>query len=704
MRNGNGGKKKAGLFSILFCCAAVFCFLAFVSSSIEPVQDAEGYYLLDTPESFRWFTEEVREGNKEIDVRLTADLVLNDTTEWESWEEEPPENVYRTAGRYNGHFDGNGHTIEGYYASDSWSVFTILEEDARVSGLTLRNSLFDKDFEEVSIFREEGLNFISASSLCHTNYGRVENCRVEAVVRSAWSAGGIVALNYGQIENCRFTGRVEAGSVPLPGRGEEDSPELLKRNLAAGGICRENKGTVRHCLNEGEIAAGCVTEEDRVNYVAGGIAGIVGETGSVRSSINRGAVTSAQLAGGIAGTSWGEVQGCINGAEVKVEQVELGRTDSLVSAGICASNGGRVASCLNTGKVGIRQRWLSLISPVYGVACNSVNPEKGTTENCFYLADSARQDFRQSGVSKVPGEEWDGPPGTDEKDFIHLQSGPEQTEWYRARFGDSLWSIAREYYGDGALYPNLIRENSASGDNMLYVGEQIEIPPLDEYLPKAVDETGLGWASCVLPDGTYIPTRFAAARPEDWYEGTMEFQGDSGMKVLWPKTDGQGEETKPGLRVFFSVDGSDEDDFLEERWEEAKEEIAQSARLWCADQVENLRFYRYRLENGEHLYGYTFRLNRDGEKLACAVYWRLRKGMCAEFIGLAPAREEGKLHRQVRYLAARVDQEIAMETPMYPCEGMEGWPFPRFHNPFALAMAYNEAAECSPYMLWTGGQ
>ncbi len=158
------------------------------------------------------------------------------------------------------------------------------------------------------------------------------------------------------------------------------------------------------------------------------------------------------------------------------------------------------------------------------------------------------------------------------------------------------------------------------------------------------------------------------------------------------------------LRVFFSVDGSDADDFLEGCWKEAKAAIEQSARLWCADRAENLRFYRYRLENGEHLYGYTFRLRRDRENLACAVYWRLRKGMFAEFIGLAPAWEEEQLHSQVRYLAARVDQEIAMDTPLYPYEGMEGWPFPRFHNPFALAMAYDEAAECSPYMLWTGGQ
>lgn len=63
---------------------------------------------------------------------------------------------------------------------------------------------------------------------------------------------------------------------------------------------------------------------------------------------------------------------------------------------------------------------------------------------------------------------------------------------------------------------------------------------------------------------------------------------------------------------------------------------------------------------------------------------------------------EGEFHRQVRHLAARVDQELAMETPMYPCEGMEGWPFPGFHNPFALAMAYDGEAECSPCMLWTG--
>ena len=55
----------------------------------------------------------------------------------------------------------------------------------------------------------------------------------------------------------------------------------------------------------------------------------------------RGDVTSVQLAGGIAGASWGRIFQCRNDGNVHVEQVDREYRETLISAGICASNGGR---------------------------------------------------------------------------------------------------------------------------------------------------------------------------------------------------------------------------------------------------------------------------------------------------------------------------------------------------------------------------
>ncbi len=62
---------------------------------------------------------------------------------------------------------------------------------------------------------------------------------------------------------------------------------------------------------------------------------------------------------------------------------------------------------------------------------------------------------------------------------------------------------------------------------------------------------------------------------------------------------------------------------------------------------------------------------------------------------------------RVPYLAAVADTNAKIEEAQYDPEtfyGRENWEFPQLHNPFALALAYDRDAACSPYMLFTGAQ
>lgn len=166
-----------------------------------PPQDAEGYYLLATKEDFRWFIRTAREKDPAVNVRLVADIALNDTQGWEDWADMPPDNEYAPVVHYHGHFDGNGHALEGYYAvNGNWLcfLFTIVEEDARITGLTIRNSLFQTTYEDCAYEDNDGeTDVVIASALCYANYGVIEDCQVEAKVIGAWDAGGIVGMNYG---------------------------------------------------------------------------------------------------------------------------------------------------------------------------------------------------------------------------------------------------------------------------------------------------------------------------------------------------------------------------------------------------------------------------------------------------------------------------------------------------------------------------
>ena len=698
-----------------------------------PEQDTDGYYLLRTAEDFKWFISTVNSGNIETNIRLCNDLILNDTSDWENWENTPPENTYYPMNHYNGHFDGNGFALDGYYScfdeADSWQVFmfTILDENAKITDLHIRNSFFRTTYEECFYEDNDGhTDVVTAAVLCFSNDGVIENCDVHAKVLGAWSAGGIVAINYGQMINCHFSGSVEAGLAQHIKRPEN---RLGVDALYTGGICRSNQGIIQNCVNDGNVTLHSLPEDYYLNYAAGGISGRNAEEGIIEDSENTGSVTCSQLAGGIAGASWGGISRCVNTGNIHVEEADdLEHTESLISAGICASNGGTIDTCFHTGAATINQTILSFYAPIYGIACNIVNPSKGTITNCYYVKDHTAQVYRQSGVYKLSTEDaadlsayldgtekmadvdnWnllpDIPlyPGTDEADYIHLRFGPAEDAVYEVQPGDSFWRIAEQFYGDGRYY-DLLEQGSTA---LLLPGDRLTIPHKDYYLLRTNDEQGHGWSYCVLPSGESCPTHFIAAKPIDWYYGSMNFAAHNGFDVMWPKDKEQGHDVPASdIRIMYRIDGNPDGDFFAD-WKAAQKSIRQSARACCGEAIDSLQFYHYTLDNGEKLYGYSFLLYRSADTLQCAAFYRISEGFLAEYIGVAPKEEKEPVLERVRYLAAEIDNELIVKEVESNCEdfyGKEHWDFPLLHNPFATALAYDKDAACSSYMLFTGSQ
>lgn len=730
---------KKLLLAVIVLCLPVGVLLGGRKGKMQketvPLQDEDGYYLLCTKEDFRWFTNMANDVDPNINVRLAADLILNDTDQWEDWVDVPPNNGYAPVVHYNGHFDGNGYALEGYNARNGkWlaPIFIILEEDAKITDLKIRNSFFYTTLEDSAYEDEDGeMNVVAAAALCFANYGIVENCEVYGKVVGAWRAGGIAGNNYGEMTDCRFTGTVEAGADQ---NTEPPENRLAVNALYAGGICCYNEGSIRSCVNEGTVTLGTLSDSYYMHaYAVGGITGRLTEEGNIEDSQNTGDVTSVQLAGGIAGASWGTIDQCINSGNILVEQADRDYTESLISAGICASNGGVVDTCLNTGKVSIDQKFLSFFSPIYGIACNIVNPSDGITRNCYYLKENAAQAYRQSGVYKLSAadtadfsaylaeekriedvdtwEPLDVPPdyaGTDEEDYIHLGFGPAEDIRYEVVHGDSLWSIAEQFYGEGSLYRLLERSEAASEADLLIPGEQIIIPRKDYYLLCPNDEEGFSWSYCQLPSGESCPTKYCAAKPVDWYYGNMRFEANRGVDTMWPKDLEIGHDAAAAdIRIFYRLDANPDGDFFAQDWSDVQDRIRKSAVTYCGNAISGLRFYCYELDNGENLYGCSFLLYKQSGTVKCVAFYRLCDNMIAEFIGVEPVEEEEHVLERVRYLAARVDTTIKVEDAQCDPEefyGRENWDFPQIHNPFGIALEYSKDAECSSYMLFTGAQ
>lgn len=703
-----------------------------------PKQDADGYYLLSTKEDFMWFIS--RDRDPHTNVRLANDLVLNDTEGWEDWADTPPENEYGSIPNYYGHFDGNGHVLEGYctpYGKWLSSIFMVLEEDARVTDLTIRNSLFQTDYEDCAYEDESGkTDVVTAAALCFANCGVIENCEVQAKVVGAWDAGGIAGINYGQMRNCKFVGSVEAGTDQ-----DTEAPEntFSKHSMFAGGICRSNLGSIQNCVNEGTVTLGAISDTFYVHdFAAGGISGQNAEGGSIEESRNMGDVTSVQLAGGIVGAGRGDIYKCQNDGAVHIEQEERDYVETLVSAGICASNGGTVDTCVNTGAVTINQKILSFRTPVYGVACNTVNPEKGTVENSFYLKEKTEQVYPQRGVRGLSADEiqkfsayfsgekrlewedfldflgfvpYDPETQSGDGDYVHLGFGPAEDVTYEVAAGDNLWNIAKHYFGDGRYYHNLEWANPELVGGVLLPGMQITVPHRDLAAVRRYDEEGFGWAFCGLPSGETFPTRYVLSKPINWYYGSTNFAAGAGLETLWPKTPDAAESED--IRIFYRMDANPDGDFFKDSWLEVQERIRESAAAYWGKSVDTFAFDRYTLDNGENLYCYSFVVYRKDEKLVCQTAYRLCDNMLVEMIGvqpLDPRWEVGQSHDvllRVPYMAAFVDTSAKIEETQFDPEtfyGRENWDFPQLHNPFAIALAYDKDAECSPYMLFTGAQ
>ena len=42
--------------------------------------------------------------------------------------------------------------------------------------------------------------------------------------------------------------------------------------------------------------------------------------------------------------------------------------------------------------------------------------------------------------------------------------------------GDSLWAIAKKYYGSGHLYPKIAKANNIENPDIIYIGQKLLIP------------------------------------------------------------------------------------------------------------------------------------------------------------------------------------------------------------------------------------
>lgn len=282
--------------------------------------------------------------------RLTADLVLNDVSDFDNWEINPPENRWVPMGELRGSFDGDGHTITGLYCR---STEELSEETYGRFGLfsTVIGSVCNLRLEKAFVDGRQGTSSYSVGLLAGDvgAKGSLRNCHGKGVVFGQDSGGaisrcgGLVGSNSGLISDCTFKGKVAGGN-----------------SVYIGGLGGYSSGTISNCKVSAQVTGECASGNGSdVGGIVGGLSAFGKQDAVVENCTFEGEVTSNWYAGGIAALLSGgkEVQAivrnCTNLGSV------TGQADAGGIAGATLSSGIRLENSLNRGKV------LSLDTSVY---------------------------------------------------------------------------------------------------------------------------------------------------------------------------------------------------------------------------------------------------------------------------------------------------------------------------------------------------
>lgn len=286
----------------------------------------------------------------------TADIALNDTSDFSNWEASPPEYQWKPVQFYfKGCFDGGGFSISGMYIR---TACLMSQKDEARRGY-LRAGLF----ADVSGVVIENVNLVQAYIQDDRPYGdsigigclagsvhecQIRNCTVDGVIRAENNISGIggIASTAGDsvIEGCNFIGTIDGRKCSEAGGivGTAIGAETLLKNCTAEGVIRlQNENS---SAGIGGIAASayscraenCVNRMD-VSGDAYGLGGVFGSISITMISdlenwewsyrngsfeavdcVNHGAVTGGEKSDGVGG-----IVGRIHNSDSRADEMKL---------------------------------------------------------------------------------------------------------------------------------------------------------------------------------------------------------------------------------------------------------------------------------------------------------------------------------------------------------------------------------------------
>jgi len=225
-------------------------------------------YIINTKkqmEDFSWLVSIGKSFSGER-IELGKDIMLNDTTGWQNWENNSPASSWNPIGdsinAFQGTFDGNGFTICGIY----------------INSEKYYQGLFGHVGSDGTI-RKLGV--------------------IASYINARTSSGGLVGKNYGVINDSYFDGSVNGSTKTLY------TATLID---AVGGIAGYNEGAISNSYSRGTVSIEIHTQF--VTIYVGGLVGYNNTNGTINNSYSASAVTGSSddsYIGGLVGSNSGIV-------------------------------------------------------------------------------------------------------------------------------------------------------------------------------------------------------------------------------------------------------------------------------------------------------------------------------------------------------------------------------------------------------------
>ena len=302
---------------------------------------------------------------------LTADIALNDTSNFANWESEPPAYVWEPIGaaskdiergyaEFCGVFDGQGHTISGLYSLSS----LLHDKETTAGGLfgeADRAQIRNVNLTDSMLLAEE--KQYAGLLVGYDSSSVIENCHVSGrlIVDHVYDSGGVAGCVYSDVfANCSFSGSIVAENISgdvggvcgtLSSTGERlvNNASIEVRNSpvlsACGGVVGTVRATLRDSRNDGSVTV--YGESENI----GGVCGKVSASSSPVKDEN-GKALKDENGKWIEVPENGEIIGCTNnGSVIARESTEVGGIAGIGFS--CFRDEGFMIlqNCVNTGAV-----------------------------------------------------------------------------------------------------------------------------------------------------------------------------------------------------------------------------------------------------------------------------------------------------------------------------------------------------------------